>query len=103
MFTPSHRRNRPDYIRYLSAETLAFLMRKCGDKEALIEVILDFDLAVIDEVAIAKLLFESMRTVGEQFNVHCKKLWPLLVEKLTVVHSEILHKIGEFCADHGDR
>ena len=41
--------------------------------------------------------------VGEQFNVHCKKLWPLLVEKLTVVHSEILNKIGEFCADHGDR
>ena len=97
------RKNRPDYIRYLSAETLAFLMRKCGDKEAFLEIILAYDSAVIDEVAVAKILFESIKTVGEQFNVHCKKLWPMLVNKLTVTNSEILYKVCDFCAEHSDK
>ena len=97
------RKTRPDYIRYLSAETLAFLMRKCADKEAFLEIILAYDAALVDEVAVAKLLFESIKTVGEQFNVHSKKLWPMLVNKLTVTNSEILFKICEFCAEHSDK
>ena len=94
---------RPDYIRYLSAETLAFLLRKTADKSTFLGQILSFDPAVIDEVAVAKLLFESIRTVNEQFNSHCSKLWPLFVDKLIDSQPKILEKVTEFSAEHGNR
>ena len=95
--------SRPDYIRYLSAETLAFLLRKTSDKALLLGQILSFDPAVTDSVAVAKLLFESIRTVNEQFNSHCSKLWPLFVEKLIDSQPGILEKVSEFSAEHANR
>ena len=95
--------SRPDYIRYLSAETLAFLLRKTSDKSLLLGQILSFDPAVTDSVAVAKLLFESIRTVNEQFNSHCSKLWPLFVEKLIDSQPGILEKVSEFIAEHASR
>ena len=96
---------RPDYIRYLSAETLAFMLRRAADKEAFLDTILDYDEAVTDGVAVAKLLFESIKTVNEQFNAHCTKLWPLYLRKLseTFARFEILLKVCEFCAEHSTK
>ena len=95
--------SRPDYIRYLAAETLSFLLRKAADKEKLVGIIITFDPTVTDWVAVAKLLFESVRTVNEQFNSHSSKLWPLFVDKLIDNQSDILEKFIEFSADHGNR
>ena len=92
--------SRPDYIRYLAAETLSFLLRKTSEKEKLVGQIITFDPAVTDWVGVAKLLFESVRTVNEQFNSHSTKLWPLFVEKLIDSHSEILEKFIEFRRSH---
>ena len=57
-------RKKPDFIRYLGAETLSFLLRKCADKEKFLLEIINFDATVTDSKAIAKLLFESIRTVN---------------------------------------
>ena len=97
-------KSRPDFIRYLGAETVAFLLRKTKEKEELLELILDFDDGT-DPQAIAKLLFEAVKAVNGQFNTHVKVLWPLYLEKLEVKHAEkeVLLKIFQFCAEHSDK
>ena len=83
-------KKKPDFIRYLGAETLSFLLRKCAEKEKFLLEILNFDSSVTDSKAISKLLFESIRTVNEQFNVHCQKLWPLYIQHLVDEKGDIL-------------
>jgi len=95
--------SKPDFIRHLGAETLSFLVRKCGEKEKFLLEILNFDAASTDPKAIAKLLFESMKTVNEQFNTHSQKLWPLYIEHLTEEKGDILEDIAEFCGEHSSR
>eukprot|EP00092_Neocalanus_flemingeri_P037576 GFUD01040911.1.p1 GENE.GFUD01040911.1~~GFUD01040911.1.p1 ORF type:complete len:2557 (+),score=666.17 GFUD01040911.1:40-7710(+) len=95
--------SKPDFIRYLGAETLSFLVRKCGEKEKFLIEILNFDKTTTDSKAISKLLFESIRTVNDQFNTHCQKLWPLYIEHLTEEKGDILEDITEFCAEHSSR
>jgi len=96
-------RKKPDFIRFLGAETLSFLLRKCPEKEKFLLEILSFDASVTDTRAISKLLFESIRTVNEQFNTHCQKLWPLYIQHLTGEKGAILEDITEFCGDHSSK
>ena len=96
-------RARPDYIRHLSAETLSFLLRKTADKGVFLEEILQFDPVVTDRQAVAKLLFESIKTVNEQFNIHAKKLWPLFTERLCGDLPDLLENICEFSGEHGNQ
>ena len=97
--------SRPDFIRYLGAETVAFLLRKTKDKEELVDIIIDFEDGT-DPHAIAKLLFESVKAVNGQFNTHFKVLWPMYLDKLLgqkQVEKEVLLKIYQFCAEHSDK
>jgi len=96
-------KSKPDFIRYLGAETMAFLVRKCPEKEKFLLEIISFDKSIIDQKAISKLLFESMKTVNEQFNTHSLKLWPLYIEHLTEENEDILEDITEFCGEHSSK
>ena len=97
--------SRPDFIRYLGAETVAFLLRKTKEKEELLDLIVDFDDGT-DPQAIAKLLFEAVKAANGQFNTHIKVLWPMYLDKLLsekMVEKEVLLKIYQFCAEHSDK
>ena len=92
---------RPDFIRHLGAETVAFLLRKTKEKEGLLERILQPTPRPTDPQAVAKLLFEAIKAVNEQFNTHARVLWPLYLEKLAVKsESGILFNIFQFCGEH---
>ena len=95
---------RPDFIRHLGAETVAFLLRKAPDKAAFLGHILQSRAPDTDPQALAKLFFEAINTVNEQFNSHCKVLWPLYLEKLAGdPDSGILYYIFQFCGEHSAR
>ena len=97
--------SRPDFIRYLGAETVAFLLRKTKEKGELLDLIIDFGEGT-DPQAISKLLFEAVKAVNGQFNTHIKVLWPMYLDKLLnekQVEKEVLLKIFQFCAEHSDK
>ena len=56
---------------------MAFLLCK-----ALLAYILQSRAPDTDPQALANFFFEAINTVNEQFNSHCKVLWPLYLEKL---------------------
>ena len=78
-------------------------MRKAGDKQHFLNDILSYDPTVIDSVAVAKLLFESIKTVNEQFNSHCIKLWPMFVDTLVSDHFTVFENLVKFCAEHASK
>lgn len=94
---------RPDFIRHLGAETVAFLLRRTKDKVSFLDQILQLG-QDIDPQAIAKLLFEAIKTVNEQFNTHVNVLWPLFIDKLSASpETEILYHIFKFCGEHSSK
>ena len=97
--TPSWRSSstRPDFIWHLGAETMAFLLCK-----ALLAYILQSRDPDTDPQALANFFFEAINTVNEQFNSHCKVLWPLYLEKLAGdPDSGIV--VFQLCGEHSSR
>lgn len=94
----------PDYVRYLGAETVAFLVRKAKDKRELLVHVLDsMSTMTTDPVAVAKLLFESIRTVNQQFNSHRDGLTALFLDMLPHAYDDILVQLNQFCCDHSNQ
>ena len=90
----------PDYIRYLGAETVAFLLRKAKDKRGFLQFILGQITETTDPVAISKLLFESIKTVNQQFNSQLEPSLRIFIDILPGEYDEVLTHFYQFCCDH---
>jgi len=90
----------PDYIRYLGAETVAFLLRKTKDKKEFIKFIINQITDTTDRLAIAKLLFETAKTVNDQFNSNLDQLLVIVFDQLPGDCDDILTSLVQFCCDH---
>jgi hypothetical protein len=91
----------PDYIRYLGGETLSFLLRKTKKKRETVQLMLAAVTEHTDRTAVAKLFFESVKTVNGQFNAGLDKTWPVFLELLTIAEwGSILEDVYRFAAEH---
>ena len=87
-------------FRYLGAETVSFLIRKSRDKQNFCKYILAQMNGSTDHVAIAKLFFESIKTVNSQFNNNLESSWRIFLQILPGDFNEILKNIFQFSCDH---
>jgi hypothetical protein len=98
---PIMEQRNPDYMRYLGAETLAFLLRKTRHKTELCQLIVSAITETTDRVAVAKLLLESVKTVNGQFNVGLAKSWPVFLSLFSTAElGPILVAVYRLAAEH---
>jgi len=100
-FVPIFSTSRPDYIRYLTADTVAFLLRKCGDKPSFVRHIVESMTDATDPLAVAKVLVEAVKTANGQFSSHVATLWPIYLEVLTTGgRGQVLIGVFDFVGQH---